>query len=1196
MADRISTLVIAFDGQAGSIDSVLSSIKGSVRSAVADIEATTKKVDLFGNLEAKVKTSADALFDASTKAKILATELAGIQAAGFKATDSLTAGLKQANAEVDKATTAYNRNVDALSKLQATLSKAGVDTSNVARATLQLAEASKLAAAAAAEQAAKQALGVKTLSDIQPQIVKLNAAYATLRDSGKLSVAELATAHTALTARIKETNAQVGSLGTTAKISGAEVTSFLTGLATRALASVVSVTALVSAFTSITNAAKEFQQGLAEIGTVTNSSKADIDALGGGARQLALSLGIDVQAGLKTLFDLIRSGVPKENALEVLRVSAEAAKASLTDVGTAAKVSTLLLDGFGAEAGDLPRLFDALIQGAHDGGATLKEFAEAGGPLVNVARSAKVPFNDLVAVLTVMTDASNDAAGSAAALTKIIIKLGDPDVVAKLRALGIQSTNLVDVFKELGDKGIPLQQVVDLGIASTKTAAGVSALTNNAAKLVPELNKIKDSAGAGAKALADLYDSPKERADRFNAQLEETKLLLGQTYGAGSGAAVVATKVLDNLLSAIGLFPAASKAATAGITEVSKAQAEAAAAAKAHEAAIAALRERIATAVPLIIADLQALQAQSAKGIGDLNARADADIAALDRGTKAQAATAAATIAIQTKLAADRLALIRDNEARVQALTDQAAAARKLSAADEAKFRIDSLTGILGQYQAHYAALVALQQTHVAKINSIEAERISFNEGVEKKLFDVRLQSLSGIDQYAAKVQEADRLIAAARQAGVDGDIASAKKYTDQAIALSDSLTTVINKDGQQVIGQFALQADKLRLSKAASDGYNTSLDQQDKLAKEGADATQKGIDVVLPKIKELQAEYDNLQKSVALGLDLKAEIDQVALADAKAALDELTAPRTVVITPVTGEAAGGPVGPAPQGFAAGGSVFRRPSWSKVPGVGSGDTVPALLRTGSFVMRKAASQKYGDSLLGGMARGFAKGGPVTISDKFPNVYRDYRDTFAKLQQLSEAAIGLPGPGFSRSGSLTIREWAAMLAEAMPTFSKGHDDQVKDLIDKSFDGWMGGIATAQARHVPSLMDYSLYGILKRYASGGDVVPAVLTPGEYVFKPEAVAAISKLFGGGFLPAMNALQIPAGFFDGPRAPQPRVAHYAEGGAVGMLPGGGTMGSVGGGDTHYHTWQIGQVADPENFVRRYVIPVLDGIKKRSR
>lgn len=99
------------------------------------------------------------------------------------------------------------------------------------------------------------------------------------------------------------------------------------------------------------------------------------------------------------------------------------------------------------------------------------------------------------------------------------------------------------------------------------------------------------------------------------------------------------------------------------------------------------------------------------------------------------------------------------------------------------------------------------------------------------------------------------------------------------------------------------------------------------------------------------------------------------------------------------GFAKGGPVGWAlerqdasgvpVQRFARGGGVFRTPSWQKVPGSGDGDTVPAALQAGSFVVRKAAAKHYGDVTmghlahyaLGGIAR-FATGGDVTGQNTF----------------------------------------------------------------------------------------------------------------------------------------------------------------------------------------------------------------------
>jgi len=60
----------------------------------------------------------------------------------------------------------------------------------------------------------------------------------------------------------------------------------------------------------------------------------------------------------------------------------------------------------------------------------------------------------------------------------------------------------------------------------------------------------------------------------------------------------------------------------------------------------------------------------------------------------------------------------------------------------------------------------------------------------------------------------------------------------------------------------------------------------------------------------------------------------------------------------------------ANYGFATGGSI---------PGSGSGDTVPAMLTPGEFVMKKSAVDKYGVGFMRGInngVQGFAKGGPV----------------------------------------------------------------------------------------------------------------------------------------------------------------------------------------------------------------------------
>lgn len=1045
MVDKVSSFVVAIDGEEGTLSSVIAALKKTVRSAVTELEQITKKVDLFSSLEQDVKNAGTAFNTATANVAALKAQIDKLKSVGSPIDDNMSKALKLLERDATNAGKAFETQQAKLDALGATLRKAGVDTTRLASEQIRLAEASKLAAVAATEQAAKQLLGIKTSFDIQPQIQKLNAAYETLRASGTLTVKELAAAQKALTTKIAETQAEVVGMGGGFKQAATDVKAFFTS----SYASILGITAVLgtvaAGFLKVVAASKEFQQGVAEIGIVTNLTKGQLDTLGAGARELARTVGFDLTEGMKALFEIIRSGVPADNALEVLRASAIAAKAGITDIGTAAKVSTLLIDGFGLEVGDLGGAFDALIRASHDGGATLKQFADNAGPLLNIARDAKVPFNDLIAIFTVMTDASNDAAGSASALTKILVRLGDSDVRGKLHDLGIDTTNVVEIFKQLGAQGKGVQNVIDLGIASGKTAAGVTALTNNAGKLAPELANLAASAGSAAEGAAKFLETPKGRAERFSAEMHEASVNLGDLFGSGSKLAQVGTDIVGAFNAVPEKFKAVSAASSdtnKSVLDVVKAffllEQPAAAASNAmtataaatklasDQAAESARRLKEASGIltdfaPKLAADIQALQAASAQAIGDLNARAAAQIAALDRSTAAEAATSAATIAIQTKLAADRLALITKNAAVVLKAIDAEGAARLALAKNNAtqttaveqgiaQAKLAVLATIKGQYTAHYNDLLAQQQAFVTKINSIDATQVAFNRDIQTQLSAIRNEGLSDFDAYIVKTNQIKQLLADAQtefQKGGEAGLALGKTYTDQAIALSGTLKTVVNADGIVVVSAFELQQQKIGLITTAAKQYNDALDGQKEAAETGKKATLLALSDVSARLFDVTEKYDALSKKVESGLLIKTQIDEKSLSDALAKLNDLTKDREVRIlvktigggTPEgtdpfnvpTGFARGGLVGrvqrfvaparEAIQRFANGGPVFKRPSWNKVPGTGNQDTVPAALPSGSFVVKKSASQFYGDGFMQALAKGirkFAGGGVVDI--------------------------------------------------------------------------------------------------------------------------------------------------------------------------------------------------------------------------
>jgi TP901 family phage tail tape measure protein len=1022
MSDNTARFVIELDGDDAAIRSIMSGFKSRFRSDVADLQAVANRLELFGNLQGDVDKARAAVLAARQAVVDLGQEVARSLGSGSGVSDDLTKRLAAAEKAAQGATKEFDRQSKQLDTLRGSLSKAGVNVNTLSAEQTRLAAAIRTASAAQTEQDARQVIGIKTLKDVTPEIQRVYAAYNTLASSGTLSVKEVAIAQQQLGAKVAELRGQVTTLATTSNNSG----SALVGLFKTPLAHALSLAAagalVEHAISASIAAAKEFNQGIAEIGTITSLSTGQLAALGDQARALARDLGVDINDALKGLFDLIRSGVPPDNAIAVLRIAAEASKAALTDLGAGIRVANLLLDSFGATADQLPLLFDKIIAGSKAGGATLKEFADSAGPLLNVARAAGVSFDELLATLTVLVNKSGNAEKSVADLTKIIATLDTSAAREKLRDLGIESTSLVGIFQQLGARGLSVGDVlgIQLTAAGAKSAASLAALTQNSKDLPDALDKVRGAAGTTGTALEKLLNTPAERSARFNAALHESGIQLGNFVGSGSRLQAVATSILnalndlpkafdqnttantifDNALarsvaSLFGVTPPA-KAATQALTEVAAQQQATAAATAATTAALSRANQELGDFSKRLLEEVQAIQAASARDIQDVETRASAEIAALSRRRDASLDTANATIAIDTKTAAARLAIIVKAEAAITSAVEKATAAREALArrngenetkiaGDSAAARIAALAPVLAQYQAHYAALLSQSQGFAAKIEQTDRDRVDFNRGIEQQIFEIRLSRLSVFDQYVAKANEAERLIAEARAAGVNGDIEQARKFTDQAIALAGQLATVTDKNGTVIVTNLQVQEDKQKLLKEAAAGYNEALDLQAASAKKGSDATKASIDEVVPKLEDLQKRVDALKETADAGLQYKVIVDEASVRLAQQTLDALSAPRTTTLTvevqqvpapgspplptPAPGFALGGLV--RPQHFATGGTV------GKVPGTGNGDTVPAMLRAGSFVVRKAASNFYGDSLMGAVVRGYAGGGTVT---------------------------------------------------------------------------------------------------------------------------------------------------------------------------------------------------------------------------
>lgn len=1263
MVDRVSSYVISLGGDDSDLRSLFAGVKSRIRSDVAELKQITDKVELFSSITDNLPKVQQALDSAKSKVQQFTAEIQKIEDAGGKAPKALTDALAQAEKAAASATKEFNNQQQKLASLDSQLTRAGVNTRSLASEQTRLADAAKAAAAAAEVQAAKQQLGLVTLKDTQGQAAKLQSAFDTLKASGTLSATETAAAQKLLDAELKSLSSTVTKTGTSFVGLKDQANDALAPMKGQALAAIAAVSGLAATFSSITAAAREYRQGLAEASAGTDLTKESVGALGKEALQLASDLGVDANEAVRGLFALLRAGLPEDNAIDTLRIAGEAAKASMSDLGTGVKITKLLINDFKVAPGDLGHAFDVLSKsiGATKGG--FEAFAESSGPLLAVARASGVGLEDLAQILKAMQKGGIEAGQAMGDLTKIIISLGDDKALASLHGIGVTATDLTGIFTQLRDKGASLQDVIDLTGVSKKSAAAIATLINNG------ITPLGDASDTVSKKIAKLYDTPKEITDRFHATIDVTKIKLGELV-VGSGQVVQGITLMlgafNQLVDAGKTVDGATENSVVRIAKLAvtvynlkqahDAQTESAAksakqtadgetgdvratkAVQDHTAAREALRKSLevnGAALLQYAKDLLAVTEGEVKAVED---QAQREIAATElvagarrrqtdeerKAFEAGQAVAALTfdlstrtitaigsvaearaneaitakqaaeqiIATKDKAAKDELAIIVARERQITEATDTALAARLKSAGasslklkefedDRLKVQTDSTQKIIALYQGLYDRLYKEARAGQDKINAIDAERIGFNEQIATKLRDLRNAGLSDAEKYSQTIRDIDVATSKARQALSDGDLKVGKQYTDEAIKLAESLSKVTTDEGQVVVSNLEVQQTKIRVIKGAADQYNEALKDQGDAAKEGVDKSKSELEKVTPILDDLREKLTILRTQLSDKIIQQINVELSGVDTAREIIRELVKPQTKVITVETvtkggggtgtgtggSDAGGGGGNPEPggiplaaggfvprwkqyaQAFADGGSVFRRPNWSKVPGVGNGDTVPALLQEGSFVVKKAASQLYGDDFMSRVARGYADGGAV---DKVPKSaitqilnYAQHIMTLARhpMFALIVEAMGQRIRAIQSNISIAQKNVIAkeLLEDARAIARNFHLIDFYGVTTVSPGNSTGDLPDFKWAEGSNTTGFAAGGAVLRQmaallAGGGsvgtDTVPAMLTPGEWVVPKPVVDRL----GGNFLQSLNNMLIP-----------PRPKYLATGGSVG-------------------------------------------------
>src|SRR5687768_16316567 len=127
-------------------------------------------------------------------------------------------------------------------------------------------------------------------------------------------------------------------------------------------------------------------------------------------------MGIDAVQSTEALYEALSSGVPKENAIDFLRVASTAAIAGLSETGIAVDALTTITAAYGLQTSEAKNVADAMFRAVDVGKFQFGDLAKAIGPAAQQASNLGISYQELLAATSTLSVTSG---GVSNAVTQI---------------------------------------------------------------------------------------------------------------------------------------------------------------------------------------------------------------------------------------------------------------------------------------------------------------------------------------------------------------------------------------------------------------------------------------------------------------------------------------------------------------------------------------------------------------------------------------------------------------------------------------------------------------------------------------------------------------------------------------------------------------------------------------------------------
>ena len=275
-------------------------------------------------------------------------------------------------------------------------------------------------------------------------------------------------------------------------------------------------------------AASAFGLQMAEVATLTKLSASETAKMSEGVRGLAVEFGATTEELTGGLYQALSAGVPKDNAIDFLRVAAMAAQAGVTDVKTAVDGISSVLNAFEMDASQAEEVADSLFTTVRGGKTTFAELAQNIGKVAPIANAAGVSMDEMNALLVQMTKRglSTEEATTAlkGTLTALIKPAGDlASQLGNVKKNGLVAT-LEDMVKASGGSVESLAKL----FPNVRGLLGVLSSGLNGGGINKTLDEFANKAGNASRASGLIAGTMSKQFDVMQSKAGEALLRVGE--------------------------------------------------------------------------------------------------------------------------------------------------------------------------------------------------------------------------------------------------------------------------------------------------------------------------------------------------------------------------------------------------------------------------------------------------------------------------------------------------------------------------------------------------------------------------------------------------------------------------------------------------------------------------------------------